>query len=121
MHDAKVLLVTQKDIAVDDPKAEDLYKIGVVAEIKHVVKNPHGNLSVVFEGISRAKITSIKEESGFLIATAISKQDAKNFKSTSQCDAMIYEVKQILEKLKNLHPQFDEDMRIAAEAITSPI
>ena len=120
MHNARVILVTQKDIAVDDPKAEDLYKIGVVAEIKHVVKNPHGNLSVVFEGISRARITSISEESGFLIATAIAKQDAKNFKSTAQCDAMIYEVKQILEKLKNLHPQFDEDMRIAAEAITSP-
>ena len=120
MHNARVILVTQKDIAVDDPKPEDLYKIGVVAEIKHVVKNPHGNLSVVFEGLARAKVTEIKEESGFLLATAIAKRDAKNFKSTSQCDAMIYEVKQILEKLKNLHPQFDEDMRIAAEAITSP-
>ncbi len=120
MHNARVILVTQKDIAVDDPKPEDLYKIGVVAEIKHVVKNPHGNLSVVFEGLARAKVTEIKEESGFLLATAIAKKDAKNFKSTSQCDAMIYEVKQILEKLKNLHPQFDEDMRIAAEAITSP-
>jgi ATP-dependent Lon protease len=35
--------------------------MGVVAEIKHVVKNPHGNLSVVFEGLYRAKIGPVKE------------------------------------------------------------
>ena len=120
MHDARVVLVAQKDISVDAPKPDDLYRVGVIAEIKHVVKNPHGNLSVVFEGVSRAKINSVTEESGFMLAEVIAKRDAKNFKSTAQCDAMIHEIKVILEKLKSIHPQFDEDMRIAAEAITSP-
>ncbi len=120
VHDAKVLLVAQKDLAVDEPKPEDLFKVGVIAEIKHVVKNPHGNLSVIFEGISRAKITSVSLEGGYMVASAISKTDAKNFKSSAQCDAMIMQVKSILSELKNLHPNFDEDMRIAAEAITSP-
>ena len=59
MFDARVLLVAQKDIATEDPTGSDLYKMGVVAEIKHVVKNPHGNLSVIFEGISRAKISAV--------------------------------------------------------------
>ena len=119
VHDAKVLLVTQKDIAVDDPKPEDLYKVGIIAEIKHVVKNPHGNLSVVFEGLSRAKLTEVTVESGFMVGSAISKTDAKSFKSTPQCDAMVMQIKTILSDLKGLHPAFDEDMRIAAEAITA--
>ena len=38
MYDAKILLVAQRDITTEDPKAEDLFKMGVVAEIKHVVK-----------------------------------------------------------------------------------
>ncbi len=120
VYNARVLLVAQKDIALDDPKPEDLYKIGVVAEIKHVVKNPHGNLSVVFEGISRAKINEIKEESGFMLASAVAKQEKQSFKSTAQCDALMLEVKNILREARDIHPTFDEDLRLSAEAISSP-
>ncbi len=120
MYDAKVLLVAQKDLAVEDPKADDLYKMGVVAEIKHVVKNPHGNLSVVFEGISRAKINEVKEESGYLCATVITKEEKKNFKPSSHCDALMMEIKNILRQIVGIHPTFEEEMRIAAEAISSP-
>ena len=56
IYNARAILVAQKDISVEEPKAEDLYKIGVIAEIKHVVKNPHGHLSVVFEEIGRAHV-----------------------------------------------------------------
>ena len=120
MHDAKVLLVTQRDIATEEPKAEDLYKIGVVAEIKHVVKNPHGNLSVIFEGLSRAKVNSVTMESGFLMASLTAKQEKQSFKPSTQCDALIMEAKNLLAELRGIHPTFDEDMRIAAEAISSP-
>ncbi len=120
MHDAKVLLVTQKDIATEEPRGEDLYKIGVVAEIKHVVKNPHGNLSVIFEGISRARVNSVTMESGYLTATLTAKEEKQSFKSSTQCDALIMEAKQLLAELRGIHPTFDEEMRIAAEAISSP-
>ena len=56
IHDMQVLLVTQKDISAEEHSAEDLFKIGVLAKIRHVVKNTQNNLSVVFEGIARAKI-----------------------------------------------------------------
>ena len=120
MYDAKILLVAQKDLAVEDPKADDLYKMGVVAEIKHVVKNPHGNLSVVFEGISRAKISSISEESGYLMASVITKHEKQSFKPTSHCEALMLETNNILRQIVGIHPSFEEEMRIAAEAISSP-
>ncbi len=120
LYDAKVLLVAQKDLTVEAPNSDDLFKVGVIAEIKHVVKNPHGNLSVIFEGLSRAKITAIEIESGYMTAAAVSKTDAKNFKTNPQIDAMIMQVKSLLSETRNLHPSFDDDMRMAAEAITSP-
>ena len=40
LHDAKILLVAQKEINIENPTGEDMYKTGVLAEIKHVVKNP---------------------------------------------------------------------------------
>ncbi|MBR3806383.1 MAG: endopeptidase La [Clostridia bacterium] len=120
-HDAHVLLVSQKDIAVDDPKPQDLSRIGVVAEIKHVVKNPQGNLSVVFEGKYRAKIEEISlDDAGFIIATAIAKKERESFKPSTTCEAMMAEIKVILNDIKNIHPTFDEELRIAAEAITAP-
>ncbi|MBQ8583243.1 MAG: endopeptidase La [Clostridia bacterium] len=120
VYDAKVLLVTQKDISVDEPSASDLYHIGVLAEIKHVVKNPHGNLSVVFEGTARAKIKSVSTESGFMIADATVRKESDP-KPTAQSEAMMLEVKSILKNIKDIHPTFDEEMRLAAEAISSPL
>ena len=120
MHDARVLLVAQRDIAVDDPKPSDLYGIGILAVIKHVVKNSQGNLSVVFEGVSRVKIEEINLEGGFMIARATAKKERQTFKASEQCSAMMLEVNNLLSEVKNLHPTFDEEMRLAAEAISDP-
>ena len=120
MHEAKVLLVTQRDISVDEPKINDLYKVGVLAEIKHVVKNPHGNLSVVFEGIARAKIKAIAENQGYFSANAVVKAEPSSFKTATVNDALMAEVKSRLSGLSQLHPSFTDEMRMSAEAITSP-
>ena len=120
VYDAKVLLVTQKDIGDEDPKLEDLYRFGVLAEIKHVVKNPHGNLSVVFEGISRVKINTATYENGYITASAVAKKEKQSHKPNPQCEAMMIEVRSLLSELKDVHPTFDEEMRVAAEAIVDP-
>ncbi len=120
LYDAKVLLVAQKDIATEDPTGDDLFKMGVVAEIKHVVKNPHGNLSVIFEGLYRAKLGPVSEENGHLIATVIAKKERQSYKTTPQMEALMLEANNMLRQLVGLHPNFDEEIRIAAEAIKSP-
>ena len=120
LYDAKVLLVAQRDVATDDPHQDDLYKTGIVAEIKHVVKNSHGNLSVIFEGISRAKIGLLREENGYLVASVIAKNEKQSYKPSPQLEALMFEVNNMLRQLVEIHPNFDEDMRLAAEAIKSP-
>ncbi len=120
LNDAKILLVTQKDISVEEPTREDLYDVGVFAEIKHVVKNPQGTLSVIFEGISRAKISSLSNSAGYLTATASVKKESKVVTVTPALEALMLEVKNHLAPLKDIHPTFTEDMRLAAEAISDP-
>ena len=118
--DAKVLLVTQRDISVDEPTPEDLYEIGVLAEIKHVVKNPQGNLSVVFEGISRVKMHAISSESGFFVGIGELKPEKTVKRMTPELMALTQEVKNHLTELKNIHPNFTEELRLGAEAVTDP-
>ena len=120
LHDARVLLIAQKELDKEDPKVEDLYRVGVLAEIKHVVKNPHGNLAVVFEGISRVKLIEARFESGMMIAKVVAKKEKQLNKPNQQCDAMMMDVKRILDELKTVHPTFDEEMKTAAEAIADP-
>ena len=118
LHDAKVLLVAQRDIACDEPKSDDLYKMGVVAEIKHVVKNPRGNLNVVFEGISRARIKEYIIDSGFISANLITKTEPKHTNVPKQIFALISEIKRKLSEIKDIHPNFNEELRLNSEAIT---
>ncbi len=56
--DQKIFLVTQKDISVDDPKFNELYEMGVVANVKQMLKLPgkNGNVRVSVDGLYRAKI-----------------------------------------------------------------
>lgn len=120
LYDAKILLVAQKDLNKEAPAQEDLYKIGVLAEIKHVVKNPHGNLSVVFEGISRAKLSSVTSAEGFMLATALVKEEKQSLRCPPSIEALMLEVKGKLKDLASIHPSFTDEMRNSAEAITDP-
>lgn len=120
MNDAKILLATQKELSVEEPTEKDIYKTGVLAEIKHVVKNPQGTLSVIFEGIARARIDTIDTEGSFITAEATLKHETKSAKVSSAHEALMHEVKNRLLHIKDIHPTFTDDMRLAAEAISDP-
>ncbi len=54
--DKRIMLVAQKQADVDDPKADDLYRIGTVATILQLLKLPDGTVKVLVEGVDRARI-----------------------------------------------------------------
>lgn len=57
--DKKILLVTQCDAETADPKREELYNYGVVAEIKQLLKLPSGAIRILIQGLERAELTSL--------------------------------------------------------------
>ena len=50
-----IFLVAQKDTSVVEPSHKDLVKVGVVAVIKHALKLPNGNYSILVEGLYRGE------------------------------------------------------------------
>lgn len=65
--DQFILLVAQKDSAVDNPHMSDLYEMGVICEIKQMIKIPNsGNLRVIVKGVRRANIINLIQERPFL-------------------------------------------------------
>lgn len=66
--DQMLFLVAQKDIADDDPGEDELYRIGVVAEIKQVLRSHESkNIMVVVEGICRARILNTHESEKYFV------------------------------------------------------
>lgn len=53
--DGKIFLVAQKDAGDTEPTAENIYNIGVVAEIRQLLTTPDGSTRVLVEGLFRAK------------------------------------------------------------------
>ncbi len=53
--DGLIFLVSQKDPSVADPDVDDLYEIGVVAEVRQLLSTPDGSTRVLVEGLYRAK------------------------------------------------------------------
>ncbi|WP_047758123.1 endopeptidase La [Geobacillus sp. ZGt-1] len=62
VEDHMILLTSQKDVAVDDPDMDDLYKMGTIARVKQLLKLPNGTFRVLVEGIARALITEVVSE-----------------------------------------------------------
>ncbi len=70
-HQRKIILVAQKDIAQDHPGPEGIYKIGVVAEIKQVVRVSSDTLCAFVEGKYRVDLFNPSFNRGTLIADAL--------------------------------------------------
>ena len=67
--DKKIFLATQHDASVDDPKPDEIYSVGTLANIVQSVRLPDGNLRVLVEGVERAKAVQISTDEGFFRAT----------------------------------------------------
>ncbi len=65
----KIVLVCQKDESNEDPGLDDLYEIGVGAEILQLLKLPDGSDRVLVEGQRRVRIQAVRSENDMLTAT----------------------------------------------------
>ncbi len=68
MEEQKIFLVTQKDVEQEEPGQDDLYKIGIVAQIKQVIKLQNDIIRILVEGTERAKLRGFLEETEYLHA-----------------------------------------------------
>ena len=66
-----ILITTQKKQDVEDPKASDLFRVGVLAKIIQTVKLPNNNAKILVEAINRVKLTNITGEDMFISDFAI--------------------------------------------------
>ena len=65
-NDKKIILVTQKNSEVDDPKKTDVFMYGCEGNILQLLKLPDGTVKVLVEGSKRVKILDFKDNEKFI-------------------------------------------------------
>lgn len=94
--DQRLLVVTQRDAAQENPGYEDLYQVGTVTLIKQVSKLPGHVLRVLVEGISRARVCSFIEIDGYHMAQVSYEKDEMSDIDEASKEAMTRTVKESL-------------------------
>ncbi|HEX8872037.1 MAG TPA: endopeptidase La [Candidatus Acidoferrum sp.] len=116
--DKKIFLSTQHDASIDDPKPEEIYAVGTLANIVQSVKLPDGNIKVLVEGVERARALSITTDEGFFRASI--RLLAAKIESTPQVEQLVQKVTNLYEQFIKLSQSLNYDTMIAAARVDDP-
>ena len=104
-EDKHVFLVAQRDSDLEDPQMPDLYSVGTVAEVKHLMKLPDGAIRVLVEGLYRGQIVSaIEQEDDYLIANVREYHDKidKSIEMEALVRVVVHEFEQWVKSSKKI-------------------
>ena len=113
--DRRIFLVAQKDASINNPVNSDVFKIGVVAEIRQTLKTPDGNTRVLVEGLYRAKADDFRKEGEYYVASPTTLNDRKNtFLSSEESVAYLRALKDSFSMYSSYSPKMSKEMQQAA-------
>jgi len=116
--DKKIFLATQHDASVDEPRPDEIYQVGTVANIVQSLKLPDGNIKVLVEGMERGKIVSVADEEGFFRATV--KTFSHKIDGRQQLETLISRVTSLFEQYVKLSQNLNYETMIAAIRVDDP-
>src|SRR5712675_428636 len=110
--DKKIFLATQHDASVDEPRPDEIFSVGTVANIVQSLKQSDGNIKVLVEGVERGKVLSVSEDEGYFKATV----KTFNFKIEpgTQLDALTSRVTGLFEQYAKLSQNVNYNTIVAA-------
>jgi ATP-dependent Lon protease len=115
-----IMLVSQKDPNVDDPKASDLYDFGTVSIIMRMLKMPDGRVRILVQGFSRAQVEFFDETQPYITAKVSPKTEPQVTPATAELEAIIRNVKSSLERMVSLGKNISPDLVAIAANLDDP-
>lgn len=104
-----IVLVSQKDVNMDDPGQEDLYQTGTVAIIMRMLKLPDGRIRVLIQGLSRTRIESVDSSGDHVRAVIDPLSEPLAPENSLEVEALMRNVRGAMERAaslgKNISPE----------------
>ena len=105
----QIFLVTQKNVDKDEPHGEDLYQVGILADIKQVMKLQNDIVRVLVEGVCRAEIYEIAQEEPYLQVRVIAYDQEEELPQQAQ-EAMVLGVRETFAKYAAVRGKIGQDV-----------
>ncbi len=103
-----IIVVAQEDGSIEDPKPEDLYAYGTLAQVLKVFDMPDNSKSAIVQGISRVKILDyVKKEPYFTVAVEL--LEDKPTTDHLEIEALTKNLRQVFEDLMKVAPNLTEE------------
>ena len=118
----KLFLVTQHEAYVENPKASDLYKVGVVAEIRQVLKLPDNIMKVLVEGVYKANLVRLIDDGDALRAEVKRTPTYSRAKIDEvEAEALMRSVKDVFERYASYFPKMPKELLASVIDQDSPV
>ena len=115
-----VFLVTQKDLAVEEPRQEDLFSVGTISNVKQILRLPGDNVRVMVEGEDRGKLLSLMQTAPFLEGQVETLPIPESVRNTPRTEALIRSTYELFETYTELSPRMTSDVLIHVLASEDP-
>ena len=112
-------VVAQKDQAVENPGANDIYSLGTVAQILRVLKMPDGNTTIIIQGKKRFEIDQITSEEPYLKATTKTVVDEAAANDDTEFKAVAESIKELSLQIIQENPNLPTEASFAIKNIHS--
>jgi len=103
----RIVVVAQKDGAVENPDKDDLYEWGTIAQVLKIFNMPDGSKSAIVQGVERARIQSYIQTNPYFKGAIQKVQE--DYKATIEIDAMLSNLRQLYDKLIKMAPYLTEE------------
>ena len=99
----ETLVLSQRDHTIDEPAVRDLYRVGTLSEVLHVLPLPDGTMRVVLRGLARARATKLNFRAGHFSCSFsfLLEEEA----ASEQMDALMRECVSAFQQASNLGMQ----------------
>ena len=117
--DQRIFLVTQKEIATDDPGIHDLYDIGTIAHVEQILKFPGGeNMRVLVRGEARAKIQTFMQLKPHFEAEIDRVPTPHVRESALRCEALVRSTHELFQEYVELAPRMTQEVALGVLSTT---
>jgi ATP-dependent Lon protease len=114
----EIFLVAQLDPAEDDPGRDDLYDLGVIAQVMQLLKLPDGTVRVLVEGLRRAKFDSLERRGEHLVAKVLEVADGEA--SGTEVTALMRSVVDQFDNYAKLNKKLPAETAVQLSEIEEP-
>lgn len=109
MGEQNIFLITQRDVEDDIPKIEDLYRIGIVAKIKQVIKMQHGIIRILVEGERKAELSAFIRQEPYFVAEVIYFEENTEQYSEDTKEGMLRAIQETYGRYAALNPKLGKE------------